>query len=332
MSLEQFLVSTSQENLTGPEPGTNDNYDVKELITRIKILNAKEKTHILNILRGSGSCFTKNSNGYFFNLGTIDTETLDKLVKCLELIEKNRDLIKERDEKRKETILLYKQLIDDKIKVSKEIEQDNLVEELTLKPYNTNISMLTVKCEFFTRTKSKDIDVDELIKLHMKKPKYQKDGVLFRLDAAMKGKLKASEDHNKASDMESITNMLHEDGDLDDLGGGLGDIDEAVGGELEEIVEEVESEEVKETEESIDAESIDENNKETLDEDDNEDEDYKSDADSEAPDEEPGSGKTEATDDKTDANFMYFRKLLNTKGYLFDEDSKCKLQYQEYIK
>ena len=53
-----------------------------------KKLTKKEKVHVLNILLVDNDNYTKNTNGYFFNLSHINNETLQKIDDILNLIEK----------------------------------------------------------------------------------------------------------------------------------------------------------------------------------------------------------------------------------------------------
>jgi hypothetical protein len=38
------------------------------------------------------------------------------------------------------------------------------------------------------------------------------------------------------------------------------------------------------------------------------------------------------SEEKTETDISFYRKLLNKQGFVFDDDSKCRLVYQEYIK
>ena len=56
--------------------------DIKDIISRVNKLDNKEKLHVLNILKTHNVDFTKNTNGYFFNLTSVDEEIVIKILKC----------------------------------------------------------------------------------------------------------------------------------------------------------------------------------------------------------------------------------------------------------
>ena len=113
--------------------------DVKNIISRINKLSPKEKYHILNILKANNIEYTKNTNGYFFNFLKIDNNTLNKTIKCLELIEKNCNLIKEMDTRRNELIKYYKEIIEERLKISLEKNKNEYTIFLLLKKHKSNI-------------------------------------------------------------------------------------------------------------------------------------------------------------------------------------------------
>ena len=85
------LDNTGTDNITEEtQDNQSENYhkishdiDIKDVISRINRLNIKEKNHILNILRMTKIDYTKNANGYFFNLLQIDIDILEKICNCL---------------------------------------------------------------------------------------------------------------------------------------------------------------------------------------------------------------------------------------------------------
>ena len=84
-------------------------------IEKIQKLHRKEKIYILNILKENNCSYTKNANGYFFDLTCLDPKILDKLNECIELIETNRDIFYEIETKRDEMLYYYKKLIEEKL-------------------------------------------------------------------------------------------------------------------------------------------------------------------------------------------------------------------------
>jgi hypothetical protein len=105
--------------------------NIKLLIKQISCLEQTEKLHILNMLKSNNLPYTKNSNGYFFNLTRDNPIVYEKLVNCVKLINTNRELIKEMDAKREDTIKSYKQTIEQqiqkKIDYLKKVTRDKLV-------------------------------------------------------------------------------------------------------------------------------------------------------------------------------------------------------------
>jgi hypothetical protein len=156
-----------EKDLDNIEPETNNT----NLISRIKSLTQKEKFHILSILRSQNTSYTKNSYGYFFDLSNIDEEITKKIVKCLELIEMNRDIIKEIDKKRSDTINYYKKLIEEKIKQSLVKNKKDYYQKLKLKDDTANIYSIRNR---IMKLKKKivikeDDDIDIIIKNHRSK-------------------------------------------------------------------------------------------------------------------------------------------------------------------
>ena len=107
--------------------------DNKKIIDKIKKLSEKEKCHILSILQKNNIEYTKNNNGYFFNLKNINDSILSKIDKCVDLIEKNRDLIYSLDVKRESYLNYYKNLIQNKLNESIKQNIENCKEKLILK-------------------------------------------------------------------------------------------------------------------------------------------------------------------------------------------------------
>jgi hypothetical protein len=170
-----------------------------DIIGRINKLTKKEKIHILSILRQEENIYTKNANGYFFNLGDISDETYEKLKTCVELIECNRDIIKEMNIRRDETIAYYKSLIEEKLSKTLSEKRQVYMENITLKPIHSNITHTIVRVWKirYRNNENHDVDPDEL----MKKPKvhYQKDSVCFKLNEILKKSARNTNQRPKAN-------------------------------------------------------------------------------------------------------------------------------------
>lgn len=285
--------------------------NIKDIILRINKLNAKEQLHILNILKTHNVKFSKNSNGYFFNFIDINDDILDKIYKCLELIESNTDLLKEMDRRRNELLIYYKKLIEDKLNLNIKLKKDNYIQKLKL--YDNKIKMdikrvnKIKKRVYYDINKDKDIDV--VMKEYLKsRSKYKKDSVYYKI----MGKIKTRK---------LFDNRKHETDDFED--GGY-DIDKCES-DMESIKDDIES--IKDDSDFI--------------KDDFSEEEYNynsENSDNEIYDEPFQTGIEE---DKLDDIYYeeknielevdFYKKLLNKQGFIFDENKRCLLHLEEYI-
>ena len=85
---------------------------LESVIKTINTLSIKEKKHILNILFTYKIEYTKNSNGYFFNLLYVDQSIISKIQNCLDLMTKTRSTITKLYQDRTNTEKMYKELIE----------------------------------------------------------------------------------------------------------------------------------------------------------------------------------------------------------------------------
>lgn len=147
------------------------------LLNKIKNLSEKEKLHVLNILKKYDVKYTKNTNGYFFNLSTIDEHIINKIITCINLIEEKRDLISTLDKKREVQLKYYYNLINTKLN------------ETNIKKYEDYINKLNIIDDERIIIKKKNIkiknyiDPDILIKeaCNKKNVKYPKDSAFYRI-------------------------------------------------------------------------------------------------------------------------------------------------------
>ena len=105
--------NTSENEIENQTNFKERSFIIKDIIQRIGKLQKKEKMHILNIFKSHKIDFTKNSNGYFINCFTVSDNVIQKIHDCLELIEKNSDLIKDNERKRSELISFYKRILEE---------------------------------------------------------------------------------------------------------------------------------------------------------------------------------------------------------------------------
>jgi hypothetical protein len=288
--------------------------DVKDIIVRISKLHDKEKIHVLNILKSNNIQFTKNSNGYFFNLLELDSCIILKICECLDLIEKNVDLIKDMDKKRYDLLLYYKKLIEEKLKQNMNKKKDDYIQCLILKK-ESNISMnFNRSCKFKKIKKfahynmendtgvHPDVIVREYIKL---KFKYPKNSVYSRILSNLKNKKPQESVANEVENSENdFDNIIEVDENISEVGDSLDDVDVDAEVEVDIDIDIAADIDVDVLEDDIDL--IEE--KQSIEEDDTVDQ-----------------------EDTQDMKILYYKKLLNKQGFIFDDNKDCLLIYQEYI-
>jgi hypothetical protein len=272
--------------------------DIRELIERIGKLNKKEKVHILNILKPNDKDYTQNANGYFFNLANVPDDVIKKILRCLHLIEKNRNILQEMDERRESLVNYYKGLIEDKLKCSISEIKSKYIKQITLRSCQSNVNM-HVKRRLFIKRKNyiSDANIDDVIKEHMKGYKYEKDSVYYRLNYRMKSLRAGRETKGKSDEME-----------------------------------ENDEEDVKQVQ--IQSDCSEQGNEDEQDEcpeyEDFDFEEVKSVA-SDASDQSTTSRNTETETECFTDKLTYYKRLLNTKGFKFDDNKHCNLVKEPYI-
>lgn len=331
---------------------------LRELISKIKRLTSKEKHHILSIFKKYDVEFTKNSNGYFFNLDKVDDSILDKVSKCVDLIEQKRELITSLDKKRDSYLEYYKNLIENKLKETINKRRDQYINQLVLIPDEMPIRKKVKKS---VRIVS-NVDPDVLMKEHSKSKKYNKNSVYFRINQRIVALSRKSNRHkasDKAKDEGDDTSFnFGGDGDGDDYAGGedvdisgdneheSGDL-EGLGDELaDSIGEEYIDGEVGDDDDDDDASGYGENYTEDVD-----DDEYYKDTNSDSEDDtntEHKTEKTERTDNKTKTTktkgkrkkkdveassneIDYYKSLLKQSGFKFDDDKGVQIRVEAYI-
>jgi hypothetical protein len=332
----------------------NDDIEIKitniDLISRIKNLNQKEKFHILSILKSENTNYTKNSYGYFFNLSNIDNEMIKKIIKSLELIEMNRDIIKEMDKKRSEMIAYYKKLIEDKIKNS--ILENNIsyYNKLKLQENPNNIYSVFTRIKKFKKKilVTDDDDIDIIIKNYkIKYNNYLKGSVYSDIIEKMKKNnkyvvkyvLQDNVQHNydlvDDYNIEYVQEIDEEILDPENQEENYDNNNDIVQEKF--IIDDKDyenDEDIIEDEYQDDKESYEYNSEEKLstenDKDINDDE-FKSDYDN--INESNNHYVCEKSKDQTDKNkkLMFYKNLLFKHGFVFKQNSSCELVFQPYI-
>jgi len=77
-------------------------YDIrKQLLEDLKILNKMEKEEIFRIIKSTGSMYTENSNGIFFDVSKLNNSVFDQLVVFINFCKQNRENFTSREEEEK---------------------------------------------------------------------------------------------------------------------------------------------------------------------------------------------------------------------------------------
>jgi hypothetical protein len=285
------------------------NDEIYNLIKIIKKLSQREKIHILNILKKHNIEYTKNSNGYFFNLDKMNINIINKLIKCTELIEEKRDIIASLDEKREENLEYYKMLIDTKLQDTINFKKQNYTNTLLIKnkeyfEYFTKRTRLSSIKKI--ASDGDDIDIEILLR---RKKKYIKGSVYYRLTqtmALLKKKQNAKPEKHESSGIEEESKNIEQD--------------------ITDQIEEIEELEISEQLEELELEEL-----EIEDQEDQEDQEIEEDP--EDIEENDIDDLDEIDEELTIANkeFDYYKNLLKQNGFNFDEDKLVIMQREQYL-
>lgn len=148
----------------------------KVLIDKIQKLKTNEKKHILDILLKHTSEYSKNSNGYFFNLELVPEDTLNNISKMIEIIESRRETINNLDHDRDEKMEFYKSLLEDKLKTTELKRQQVYLDQFRI---NEDINHVIIKKKTNKKVVTDSIDIKP------KKIVYRPDTVHYRLHKRM---------------------------------------------------------------------------------------------------------------------------------------------------
>ncbi len=92
-----------------------------------------EKVFIVNLLKDENVSFTKNNNGYFFNMTNTSADINNKIMDSLDYIIKNKNYTKSLDTDREKYMNQYKNTIEDTLRITAEKNKLNYIEMITLK-------------------------------------------------------------------------------------------------------------------------------------------------------------------------------------------------------
>jgi hypothetical protein len=283
---------------------------IKNIIVKIKNLCNNEKIHILNILQKSSIEFSKNNNGYFFNLDAIDITLLQKVLQCINLIEKNRDTLLKLDKQRNMHLTYYQNLIESKLNqtflIKRQTYLNKLITTLNEFKYSKFINK-KVKIINWINQKPEYVDPDILMKEYEIQCKYKKDTVYYRL--YQKTRIVSKKYINKIK-------HNNDDARYDDTGEG-DDNEYGNDGNEADIEDDV----------HIDAD-FDETNNDI-------DEDADADADTDTDDGTEENISEEYLDEDAkiilNTQIAFYKQLLAQNGYIFDYNKNINLKIEEYI-
>lgn len=296
--------------------------DIKDIVVRVNKLDNKEKLHILNLLKTDSVDFTKNANGYFFNLTNVDEDIISRVYKTLELIETNRDLIRKIDKRREELLVYYKKMISDKIetKIKKKVEEYN--NKLLLHDIQTAIDFTFDKPLRYMKNE-KD-DPDDLIKEYNKSLlRYEKNNVYSSIISKIKAYNSNNNSKNNDKKKEKNNNYDHISDYNDDEYDMVDVEDEVYNNDVDDEMNEL----LNDDDDVVDDEEVEQDNTYYSD-----DEMYENNENEEEDDDKNDKNDSIKNDEsEMETNMNYYKNLLNKKGFSFDDNRKCFLGYQEYI-
>lgn len=297
---DDINIDTMSDNMN--ENFENATVNVKELINKISRLNQKEKEHVLKLFIGKNIQYTKNVNGYFFNLCTsnITPDVLKSINDGINLMEKNRNLLNDIDKKRDLMLRQCKELIENKLNDTIKSKQYDYFNKIRLIPNNMNIDYIISKITKKYYSKLSDYNIDNFDK---KTIIYNKNTVYFRLNTVMKLNVR----QNKMTNVD-YNNYDYGENDFGNCTSEIGDADIDVDvGEIDDNIDVVDT-----VGGDIDCDGSGENLFDVTDDDVNSDID-------------------EMEVDTDSKEKLYYKQLLNSYGYTFNEDKTCSLVYQDYI-
>jgi len=263
----------------------------KGLIQKILKLNPKEKEHILKIFIAHNIEFTKNINGYFFNLSHVTDEFLTVINNSIVSIEKNRCVLDDIDKNREIMLQQCKDLIENKLNCTKKLKQNEYYKKIKKKDVVSNVQMSYTKVysDIYNLRKrhTKEIELEKIV--------YQKNSVFYRLNYVMRMNSR-NKTVKPAENPDSNYGYLEEISVQNDDNA---DIIEEQDMEPEPGLD-IDMEPELDHDEPMDLDITDKDINDTSDESDNEDK-------------------------------IFYKQLLNQHGFMFNNDNLCRLVYNKYI-
>lgn len=326
--MNEFIIESGQDNndsnnedVTFNDSCTITNkssleVDVKKLIYKISKLNQQEKEYILKLLIDKEVPYTKNMNGFFFNMysSSVTSSTLENINNSIDLMIKNRNILYDIDQKRDLMIKECKELIENKLHNTNKKKQNDYFNKILLKQVNTSI-----KHNFFKYKKQINYKIyDNIDTIDKKHSVYNKNSVFFRLNTRMKLNTRQHRKSNNQKYLENDRTEVDSTTNENIISECIIDDDVICDDDNYDIEEDMEYE-------PDDYECPDENvlievydnvdNIDNVDTADNVD----------IPD------IVDNVEIDEDNEKLFYKELLNKHGFIFNEDKDCILIYQEYI-
>ena len=117
---------------------------MQALISDIHQFDQLEKKYIFSILVYNKVQYTKNCNGFFFNIANIDSKLVKKINECVNIIKKNHIKIKEINQARAHNLHDCKQILVQKLKEKKNTEKQYYIDKMTICPHKIILNIDTV--------------------------------------------------------------------------------------------------------------------------------------------------------------------------------------------
>mgnify|MGYP000692190924 CR=1 FL=1 len=305
---------------------TNKQVNVNKIISKTKNLTNNEKRHILNILLTYKVEYSQNQSGYFFYLEKINDEILDKILKCIDLIEEKSDLIYNLDKKRDEHLEYYKSLIENKLKETINTKKKTIKDNLRLIENDFYI----IKKKSNKKVKFSNIDVDILMKEHAKRLKYPKDSIYYRISQVMVQLSRKNKYKHIKKNKSGEGYIDNEDSkEFSDQGEPENDHDNDNDNDHDDNIEENEEQDEPDQDEDYVNEYYNS---------DDEVSNASGESDTQQSEQSEQTGITEQTDHKikkktkiSSEEFDYYKNLLKKGGFKFDDDKDVIMTRESYI-
>lgn len=281
-------------------------------LEKVSTLNQQEKLYLLNIFKKYDIGYSKNTNGYFFNLTHVDDETLDELENYIDLIVSNRKKIEENDTKREQKIMYYKNLLK-----NEEIKKENEEKEL----YNQLLKVISNKITFQITKKKKykqkiiNFDTSDEPTQWLIKKKYKKNTIYGRLYNKIK-KIRSNNEKKEKEVEDECEEIEIEEGEGEVFGEQDEDFDQEIDTvEIDDTHDTHEAHEVHEVHETDAMQITHDHDTEDIQEIEHDDTEIELEQEHE---------------DTFDEKLKFFKDILSAEGYVFSE-TIIKLQIEDYI-